>query len=90
MKKFLLCVAALMGYVSASMAANFSFTIGETGISVVAPKVSCDFTDSEVRAFIVTGASGSTVTVKQVKKVQAGTTCSGGQLQRAQCVGRLL
>lgn len=74
MKKFLLCVAALMGYASASMAANFSFTIGETGISVVAPQVSCDFTDSKVRAFIVTGASGSTVTVKQVKKVQAGTT----------------
>ena len=74
MKKLLLCVAALMGSMSASLAANFSFTIGETGVSVVSPQVSCDFTNSEVRAFIVTGASGSTVTVKQVKKVQAGST----------------
>ena len=74
MKKLLLCVAALMGYVSASMAANVSITIGATGVSIVSPQASCDFTNSEVRAFIVTGASGSTITVKQVKKVQAGTT----------------
>ena len=89
MKKFLLCVAALMGYASASMAANFSFTIGETGISVVAPQVSCDFTDSKVRAFIVTGASGSTVT-EGTGRHHVHSGCSGGQLQRVQCVGRLL